>query len=186
MEATTSLYCDSTLSSVLNFRFYLFYCNRNEKDHIRRKINRKNQNIDAWNQYYYYFDLPKIRVGQFCTTKIKFIKYSTASYNPLLCIQLHHTTHCCVIWLHHTTHCCAFDCIIQPTLVSFDCIIQPTVVSFNCIIQPAVVSFNCIIQPTVVSFDCIIQPTVVSFDCIIQPTVVSFALTLWTFLCNVL
>ena len=24
-----------------------------------------------WNQYYYYFDLPKIRVGQARTTKIK-------------------------------------------------------------------------------------------------------------------
>ena len=24
-----------------------------------------------WNQYYYYFDLPEIRVGQACTTKNK-------------------------------------------------------------------------------------------------------------------
>ena len=42
-----SLLRDSTLSNVLNFHFYLFYCNRKEKYHITRKINRKNKNIYA-------------------------------------------------------------------------------------------------------------------------------------------
>ena len=32
-----SLLRDSTLSNVLNFCFYQFYCNRKEKDHIKRK-----------------------------------------------------------------------------------------------------------------------------------------------------
>ena len=37
---------DLTLSNVLNSRFNLFYCNRKEKDHIRRKISGENKNID--------------------------------------------------------------------------------------------------------------------------------------------
>ena len=32
-----SLLRDSTLSNVLNFCFYQFYCNRKEKDHIKRR-----------------------------------------------------------------------------------------------------------------------------------------------------
>ena len=63
-----SLLCDSMLSNVLIFRFYPFYCNRKEKNHIRRKINSNKKNIYLWNQYYY-FDLPKIRVRQACMTK---------------------------------------------------------------------------------------------------------------------
>ena len=51
MEAITSLLHDSTLSNVLNFCFYLFYCNHKQKDHIWRKINSTNKNIDAWTQY---------------------------------------------------------------------------------------------------------------------------------------
>ena len=44
-----SLLCDSTMPSALNICFYLFYCNRKEKYHIRRKISRKKKNM--WNQY---------------------------------------------------------------------------------------------------------------------------------------
>ena len=55
--------------SVLTFCLCLFCCNRKEKDHVRRKINSKNKSIYAWNQYYYYFGLPKIRVSQAHTTK---------------------------------------------------------------------------------------------------------------------
>ena len=52
-------------------KFYLFYCNPKEKDHIRRKINSKKIKIVyMWNQYYYcYSDLPKIRVGRARKTK---------------------------------------------------------------------------------------------------------------------
>ena len=51
----SSLLCDSTMSSARSLCF-LF--------HIRRNINGKKKNIYMWNQYYYYyFDLPKIRVG---------------------------------------------------------------------------------------------------------------------------
>ena len=65
-----SLLHDSTMSNVLHFCFFmLFYCNLKEKDHIRRIIKSKNRNIYKWNQYYYYFDLPKIRVGRARTTK---------------------------------------------------------------------------------------------------------------------
>ena len=34
-----SLLRDSTMSSALNFCFYLFYCSAKEKDNIRRKNN---------------------------------------------------------------------------------------------------------------------------------------------------
>ena len=57
------------MSSTLNFCFYLFCCSLKEKDSIRGKINSKKKNAHMWNQYYYYFDLPKIGVGQACTTK---------------------------------------------------------------------------------------------------------------------
>ena len=56
-----------TLSNVLNFVFIYFVAT--EKKKIRRSINSNNKNIYAWNQHYYYFDLPKIRVGQARTTK---------------------------------------------------------------------------------------------------------------------
>ena len=42
-----SLLRDSTLSNELNFRFYLFYCNRKEKDNIRRKINSKKNILET-------------------------------------------------------------------------------------------------------------------------------------------
>ena len=38
-----SLLCDSTMSSALNFCFYVFFCNLKEKDHIRRNINSKKE-----------------------------------------------------------------------------------------------------------------------------------------------
>ena len=63
-----SLLCDSTMSNAPNFCFYVFF-NLKEKDYIRRNINSKKRNIYVWNQYYYYFDLPKIRVSQAHTTK---------------------------------------------------------------------------------------------------------------------
>ena len=44
-KSTTSLYCDSTMSSALILFFFIyiynFYCNSKEKDHIRRKLNNK-------------------------------------------------------------------------------------------------------------------------------------------------
>ena len=58
------------MSNALKFWFfYVFYCNLKEKNHIRRIINGKKGNIYMWNQYCYYFDLPKFRVGQARTTK---------------------------------------------------------------------------------------------------------------------
>ena len=36
-----SILCHSTISSALNFCFYIFYCDLKEKYHIRRNINRK-------------------------------------------------------------------------------------------------------------------------------------------------
>ena len=41
-----SLLCDSTLSTVLNFPFYVSYCNLKEKDHVRRKRNSKMKNCE--------------------------------------------------------------------------------------------------------------------------------------------
>ena len=38
-----SLLCDSTMSSALNFCFYVFFCNLKEKDDIRRNINSKKE-----------------------------------------------------------------------------------------------------------------------------------------------
>ena len=52
-----------------SFLFYVFYCNLKEKDHIKEIINSKKRNIYMRNKYYYYFDLPKIRVGLARTTK---------------------------------------------------------------------------------------------------------------------
>ena len=49
-------------SSALNFSFYLLSYIPKERDHIRRKINNKNKNIYEWNQYYNYFDLPKLEL----------------------------------------------------------------------------------------------------------------------------
>ena len=59
---------DSTISSALNFCFYVFYRTLKEKDHIKGSINSKKGNVYVGNQYYYYLDLPKIRVGRACTT----------------------------------------------------------------------------------------------------------------------
>ena len=50
------------------FAFYLFYFNRKEKGNISRKTDRM-KNYHLWNQYYSYFDLAKIRIGQAHTTK---------------------------------------------------------------------------------------------------------------------
>ena len=65
-----SLLHDSTISSALNFCFYVFCCNPKEKGDITRNINSKKRNLYIGNQYYYYyFGLPKIRVGQAHATK---------------------------------------------------------------------------------------------------------------------
>ena len=63
-----SLLRDSAMSNALNFCFYIFYCNLKEKDHTKRIIDSKKINIYLGNQYYY-FGLPKIRVGRAHTTK---------------------------------------------------------------------------------------------------------------------
>ena len=64
-----SLLRDSTMSSAPNFCFfYVFYCNLKEKYHIKRNVDSKKRNVYTENQYYY-FDLPKIRVGQARATK---------------------------------------------------------------------------------------------------------------------
>ena len=60
------------MSSALNFCFLYTLLQPpppppKKKDHIRWKINSKKKNISMWNQYY--FDMPKIRVGQARTTK---------------------------------------------------------------------------------------------------------------------
>ena len=67
-----SLLRDSAMSNALNFCFYIFYCNLKEKDHTKRIIDSKTINIFLGNQYYYYFGLPKIRVGRARTTKVAF------------------------------------------------------------------------------------------------------------------
>ena len=55
-------------SSKLLF-FYVFCCNPKEKGQITRNINIKKGNLYIGNQYYYYFGLPKIRIGWVHTTK---------------------------------------------------------------------------------------------------------------------
>ena len=65
-----SLLQDSTISSALNFKFfYAFCCNLEEKGQITRNINSKRINVYIGNQYFYYFGLPKFRVGQARTEK---------------------------------------------------------------------------------------------------------------------
>ena len=48
---------------------YVLYWNLKEKHHVSRNINGKKRKVYIWSQCYYYFDLPKIRVGQARTTK---------------------------------------------------------------------------------------------------------------------
>ena len=50
---------DSTMSSALNFCFYVFFCNLKENNQIRRNINNKKKKYMR-NHYYYYFDLLKL------------------------------------------------------------------------------------------------------------------------------
>ena len=57
-----SLLWDSAISSALNFCFYVLYRDLKENDHIKRNENSEKRNIYVRNQYYY-FGLPKIRVG---------------------------------------------------------------------------------------------------------------------------
>ena len=45
--ADISLLRDSTISSALNFVFYLFYCNLKGKYHVRRKIDSKKKYLYA-------------------------------------------------------------------------------------------------------------------------------------------
>ena len=59
-----SLLRDLLMTTALNFDFLSILLNLKEKDHIKRKIRSKK------NQYYHYFDLPKIRFGRGRTTKI--------------------------------------------------------------------------------------------------------------------
>ena len=47
----------------------MYCCNLKEKGKIIGNTNSKKINIYVGNQYYYYFGLPKIRVGQARTTK---------------------------------------------------------------------------------------------------------------------
>ena len=56
---------NSAINASLPFLFNYFEL---KKKHIRRKINRK-KNVYMSNQCYYYFDLPKIKVGQAHTIK---------------------------------------------------------------------------------------------------------------------
>ena len=51
------------ISKALNFCFYISYCNLKEKERIKRNINSKKKHVYIANQYYYYFRLPRIRVG---------------------------------------------------------------------------------------------------------------------------
>ena len=60
----TSLLLDSTISSALNFCFYVFYCYLKEKDYVKRNIDSKKRNVYIGNQYSCYSGLPKIRVGR--------------------------------------------------------------------------------------------------------------------------
>ena len=43
MEVTISLY--TAIQHLPHFCFYLFYCHRKEKDHIRRNMNSESKNI---------------------------------------------------------------------------------------------------------------------------------------------
>ena len=56
------------MSSALNFYFWCILL-WSKKIYIRRNINLKKGEVCMWNQYYYCFDLPKIRVGRAHTTK---------------------------------------------------------------------------------------------------------------------
>ena len=69
MKSTTSLYSEIQQCQVhqIFVFFYVFYCNLKEK-YIKRNVDSKKRNVYTENQYYY-FDLPKIRVGQARATK---------------------------------------------------------------------------------------------------------------------
>ena len=70
MKWTTSLYSEIQQYKVHEiFVFHVFFRNLKEEDHIKRNINSKKRNVCIGNQYYYYFDLPKIRVCRAGTTK---------------------------------------------------------------------------------------------------------------------
>ena len=58
-----SLLCDSTISRALNF---CFLCTLLQP---KGKVNSKKENVYMWNQFHYFFDLPKIRVGWAHATK---------------------------------------------------------------------------------------------------------------------
>ena len=64
MKLISSLYSVIQQSQVhYIFVFDIFYCDLKEKYNIGRNINSKKRNLYARSQYYY-FDLPKIRVGR--------------------------------------------------------------------------------------------------------------------------
>ena len=62
-----SLLCDSPILGALNFCPFHWNLKGN---YILRKVNSKEKNIYMWNQYYYFY-LPKIKVGRANTTKIE-------------------------------------------------------------------------------------------------------------------
>ena len=75
-ESNISLHHDSMMLSVL-----IFYCNLKEKDHIRGKIKSK-ENVSIWHQYYY-FSLPKIRVGNKKFSSLNLSKFNIVVILPL-------------------------------------------------------------------------------------------------------
>ena len=61
-----SVLCHSIMSSAIDFCFLrIFYIILKEKYHIRRNKIVKKRKVCIWTQYYY-FHLPKIRVGRAC------------------------------------------------------------------------------------------------------------------------
>lgn len=75
-ESNISLHHDSMMLSVL-----IFYCNLKGKDHIRGKIKSK-ENVSIWHQYYY-FSLPKIRVGNKKFSSLNLSKFNIVVILPL-------------------------------------------------------------------------------------------------------
>ena len=66
-----SLLQDSKISSVLNFCFwYVLLLSKRKKSHVKGNTNSKKRNVFVEMKIqYYYFGLPKIRVGPAHTTK---------------------------------------------------------------------------------------------------------------------
>ena len=54
--------------SIIRKYVFTYFVNLKEKDQIKRNINSKKRDVYIGNQHYYYFGLPKIRVGRARTT----------------------------------------------------------------------------------------------------------------------